>query len=769
MKFIYPPPQLLKADLKTLRQYPGTVAMVAVDKEKNLISVNEIANPSMWASFWRQMQDERDLDQIVLAKDMAEDACSISWLGDQIVKGLNYIMVKGYVFLGILTFDDKVLDRQIGDEWGLFKRKKHYFIDILKSYFNSEYFLKIQDNSLIDIEFIGKGEKFFSMNQMNLSQIAQMSSYFHGELHGIAGMKDNALKLMIISQNIGKKSKILPLTMNKRGRDTVINLIKSRDIIPIAGFKFTYGVSALRQIKCGDTILWNSMEMIPKYANPIKLYEHYLQALIYDKPSPVEPINFPSPFSTAIPSVYEEEVKKLSPEELMQDFKPKETENFPSTEQPPSASPRAKLQKPIPTIKPLKISLPPLKISNPPPPLPSIEIQNIESDVDVEPSSVYEDVFEKLQEKVQLFDEDGKMTVDPTQIDYVLEKYSSEFSNEGKFEIDPNKMSKDQIFKDLEESLNAISHLDELALEDQAISRIYYPPISLISKATKEGMIIGGSTVILSTGTGWNLWMVPEIKYTQMWGKFYKDSDLSDQLEDFVALREKEIDSGEEYENLLQNAFVRIKSNNHVFLGLCDFEGNGFERNVFDPELMLGNDDIQKLMDIHQKKRESMQFPELENEQWIEIRYFGNPEIINLLTNPNSNSILEIANKIQETPIYSKGVITGIVCLDQEAAYFFILSDNLNTINEEVPQFQIDFETLNRMYHMIDEMGLNPASWWRISFGFKSFESYFQWDEIKDGVVFPIIKENYEHYVLKLLDTKLNEDRIRESLEKRFS
>jgi len=777
LKLKYPSPQLLKADLKTLRQYPRSVAMVAVDSEKNLIIVNEIENPSLWTAFWKQRRTHIDLNSIALTKDMAEDSCSISWLGDQIVKGLNYIMGKGYIFLGILIFDNTVLDPQISDDWTLFKRNKHYFVDILKNYFNLEYLPKIQDNSVIDLEFIGKGEKFFSLDQMNLSQIAQMTSYFNGELNGIAGMEGNALNLMIISQNIAKRDEIVPLTMNKRGRDTVVNLIKSGDIIPIAGFQFVYGIDALHKVKCGESNLWNSMEMIPKYAKPVTLYQQYLQALIYDKPSPVEPINFSSPFDTIIPSLYVENAKKLSLDEMLKDLKPTEAvSTLPpeDQEQKTVAKTELEVKKEIPAITPLKVSLPPLKISQPPPASPQSPPNADDIDdgsIDVDSQSVYEDIFEKPQEKVQLFDEEGKMIVDPNQIDLVLEKYSTEFSQDFSNEVNPKKMSKDQIFKDLEASLNAISHLDELALEDQAISRIYYPPISLISKATREGMIIGGSTVILSTGTGWNLWMVPEIKFTQMWGKFYEESDLSDQLEDFVALRDKEIDSGEEYENLLQNAFVRIKSNNHIFLGLCDFEGNGFERNVFDPELMLDENEIQKLMGIHQERRESMQFPELENEQWIEIQYYGNPKIIKLLTNPNSNSILEIASGIRENSVYSRGVITGIVCLDKMAAYFFILSNNLNSVENDEgnkSQYEIDFGTLDRMYQMIEENGLNPASWWRISLGFKSFESYFQWDEIKDGVVFPIIKENYEKYVTKLLETKMNEDRIRESLENRF-
>lgn len=736
--------------------------MVAVDAEKNLIIVKELLSPSIWTSFWKKYMKGQKSYTIDLNKDASEDACSISWLGDQLIQGLNYIMAKRYVLLGILSMDNQIQDPQILEDWGFFKRRKKYFTDLLTNYreLYHEYPTIGEDNS-VNIEFIGVGEKFFSISHLNLAQVAQMSSYFSGNLHGLVSLKEKKIDMMIISQNINKQHQSPPLVMDKKGRDTVINLIKRKEIIPVAGFQFHYGSDALHHISCGDTNLWDSMELLPKYAKPMKLYEKYLDALKFDKASPIEHINFPSPFSTIIGANYKEKKKRLSPEDLFREDSKRTTPESPNISENLKFPQKVELKKP--NLQPAKIKLSPINLSKD-------KIQSQESSISTEDQSIdYEDVFDQSTPKVQLFDDDGKIVIDPSQIDKVLENYTPDYTEEKITEVKLEKMSKDDIFKDLEASLKALSQLDNLALEDHATSRIYYPPLSLISKASKEGMTIGGSTVILSMGTGRNLWMVPEIKCTQMWGKFYEDSDLSDQFEDFVALREKDIESSEELENLLQNAFIRIRSNNHMFLGLCDFEGNGFERNVFDPELMLDSVDISKLMEIHQQKREKMHFPELESEQWIEVRYFGKPEIIKLFKNPKTSSILEIAHETSNNPIYRIGNISGIVCLDEEAAYFFILSDNFKSIHSGTEnEYNVDNETLQKMYRLIEEMDLTPASWWRLTLGFQSFESLFQWDDIKDGIIFPIIKENYVKYISNLIKTKEQEDLIRKTAEERF-
>ncbi|WP_457558034.1 hypothetical protein [Candidatus Harpocratesius sp.] len=788
MKLFYPPPQLFDIDREQISLYRLNSSMIAVDQNKNLINVRDIIHPSVWISFWEQYNKGFQKDQIHIKNEEHSQANSILRLGDQIIQGLNYIMTKGYIFLGILTFSEQVQDPQILEDWGFFKRRKKYFNDLITKYYEQPITPQIEEKSYVFTKFLGVGEKFFTFSQLSQVQIAQMSSYFHGDLHGVVGLKENTLHFMLLSQNISKHEENADLIMDKRGRDILISLIKSKEFIPAAAFQFDYGISSLFKIKYEGINLWNAMELLPQYSKPMKLYQQYLQALIFNKALPIKRVELPPPFLIEVPTFTKEE-RMLTPEELLKE-EGKEIKQFKSEissatsqgviknqEQNANISNIAKIS-PIPHSEKLdkqdfsqktKTSTLKLKkISLEKPQLKPIIPLNAQTNSILEIEEEYEDVFNKTKEKIQLFDENGKAIINPNEIDSVMSQFSEEISRESGKIINPSIMTKDEIFKDLEASLNALSQLDELAQDSQAVSRIYYPPLSLISNASKEGMAIGGSTVIVSIGTGKNLWMVPEIKGTRMWGTFYKDSELSDQFEDFIALQEKEIESIEDFELFLQNAFVRIRSNNQVFLGICDFEANGFERNVFDPELMLDSSDLQKLMEIHQKKRENMQFPELEKEQWIEIRYYGNSEIIKFFTDPNITSILEIAKNSTENVVFSKGKIAGIVCLDEEAAYFFILSDNLKFLNNEEEKFIIDTKTLEKMYQMIEEMDLTPASFWRISFGFNSFKQLERWDEIKEGIIFPIIKENYEKYLSKLLEIKEKEDQIRSSAEQRF-
>ena len=177
-------------------------------------------------------------------------------------------------------------------------------------------------------------------------------------------------------------------------------------------------------------------------------------------------------------------------------------------------------------------------------------------------------------------------------------------------QIDINSMSQEDIFRDLKASLDAMSKLDELAEKDAAVSRIYYPPPTLISFANNEGMEIGGSTCVVSMGAGRNFWMVPELQRMQMWGKFYKDLEGNPQIEDFVAMDEKDIESIDQLENMLQTTFISIRKNNNTFLGLVEIEGNGFESRIFE-ECPLESGDLNKLMQIHVDQRLSAEFPKL--------------------------------------------------------------------------------------------------------------------------------------------------------------
>jgi hypothetical protein len=267
-----------------------------------------------------------------------------------------------------------------------------------------------------------------------------------------------------------------------------------------------------------------------------------------------------------------------------------------------------------------------------------------------------------------------------------------------------------------------MSKLDELATKDQAVNRIYYPPPTLISFASQEGMEIGGSTVVVSTGTGRNLYMVPELKRMQMWGKFYKDLEGNPQIEDFIAMDEKDIESSGDLENIIQKAFISIRRNNQIFLGIMEIEGNGFEKNVFE-EFELPWEEIEKLMQINIKRRMIIKYPEISKENWIEIRYYGKQK--DFLANNIRQGTLEIAEETVKDPRYSQGILIGIVCVDEEATYFFILGDNFDHLNESNYKMPVDRITLEKMHDLIDKSQLTPVSWWKLKFGFAGLEMLF--------------------------------------------
>ncbi|MHA1820247.1 MAG: hypothetical protein ACTSVC_07230, partial [Promethearchaeota archaeon] len=331
-------------------------------------------------------------------------------------------------------------------------------------------------------------------------------------------------------------------------------------------------------------------------------------------------------------------------------------------------------------------------------------------------------------------------------------------------EIDESKLSLDEIYKELEESINAISKLEQWAQKDEAISKIYYPPPTLISYANKIGMKIGASTVIVSIGAGRNIFMIPEIKRIQMWCKFYNDLEGNPIIKDFEALESKDLNSEDQLKEIIINTFKQL-INNRIFFALCDIEGNAFERNIFE-ECELEQKYLEKLIDIHIERRKSLKFPVISEENEIEVRYFGKEEIINFLDNPESQGLLEIAFDSKNDPRWNKGIISGIVCVDEESSYFFILSDNFEEIKTGGPyKFKIDYKTLDKMLSLIERADITPVSWFRMQFGLDSLNTIPLWKNVKnDPEVLETLNE-YNKFVEKLIETKKKEDKLRKKLE----
>lgn len=777
---------MFESDPAELIKYSHSVAMLALTPEKNIEIVQELYNPSIWRSFWTQVS-YKELEYITLEKDLTDDPKNITWVSNQIIKGLEYIIKKGYIFIGLLHLGPQPFDKQIVEERSWFRRKTKYLEDMLPKYHQAEKYPELEkEERSIYTQFIGTGEKFFrqsdSLEKLELQQLSQMSAYFRGSLCGIFGTNTVSKKryqFAILSQNITKEKTLQPLSLDKKGRDTVEQLIKMNQFSPTGGFKLDYGIWALQNLP-----QWRSMEMLPQFSKPISRYDQYLKTLMVGNPSPFEdstqfiPLD---PFNTenvAENKTLEEHalIEKIetNSEKTQEPINQLEKISIPPSNSITSVKDTQSIAKPTiekPTIaKPElpKIALKPLKTIA----IPKIDEPTLNTITKSHPSEEeYEDVFNQSPSDAKNFEQNDNQVMDPNNIDKILKAgtaaLESDFGDFGS--IDPSLMAQQDIFKDLEASLAAMSELDDLALKDEAISRVFYPPPTLISYANKEGMQIGGSVCVVSMGVGRNIWMIPELRRMQMWANFWSQEEVegNPQIKDFIAMDEKDIESPDELENILQKAFIRIRRNNQIFMGLTELEGNGFENNVFD-ELEIPSEEIQKLLEIHLKRRTSTEFPKITQDSWIEMRYFGRAETIEFLTNPNSHGALDIAADSVEDPRFQKGKICGIMCVDEEAANLFILSDNLDDLTKEDTSYTIDQDTMQKMFSLIDSEGLTPVSWCKISFGYESFEILSLWDDIKDGVIFPIIKEKYDQYIQKMLHIKQREDNLRLKIEADF-
>ncbi|UYP47441.1 hypothetical protein NEF87_003726 [Candidatus Lokiarchaeum ossiferum] len=778
MKLFYPYPVMFESDPAELIKYNHSVGMLALTPEKNIEIVQELYNPSIWRSFWTQVSD-KELEYITLEKDPSDDPKNITWISTQIVKGLEYIIKKGYVFIGLLHLGPQPFDKQITEERSWFRRKTKYFENMPSNYHQNEIYpdLEKKTNSIYT-QFIGTGEKFFrqsdSLEKLELQQLSQMSAYFRGSLCGIFGtniVSKKRFQFVILSQNITKEKTLQPLSLDKKGRDTVEQLIKMKQFSPTGGFKLDYGIWALQNLP-----QWRSMEILPQFSKPILKYNQYLKDLMAGNPSHFEYVDtlIPSnPFNLEKVSEMLAHDERNEPQEREKDLTEKTQTQLEKIAIPPlnltkittesQSTPNSQLEKP----ELAKIALKPLKTIA----IPKIEKTTPNKLSESQPSEEeYEDVFNRSPSDVN-FNQNDNQVMDPNNMDKILQAgtaaLESDFGDFGS--IDPSLMAQQDIFKDLEASLAAMSELDDLAQKDEAISRVFYPPPTLISYANKEGMQIGGSVCMISMGVGRNIWMIPELRRMQMWANFWSQEEVegNPQIKDFIAMDEKDIESPDELEDMLQKAFIRIRRNNQIFLGLTELEGNGFEDNVFE-ELELPGDEIQKLIEIHHKRRTDTEFPKITQDSWIEMRYFGRAKTIEFLTNPNSHGALDIAADSVEDPRFQKGKICGIMCVDEEAANLFILSDNLDDLSQEITPYSIDQSTLQKMFTLIESEGLTPVSWCKMSFGYESFETLSLWDDIKDGVIFPIIREKYEQYIQKMLHIKRREDNLRLKIEAHF-
>ncbi|QEE15482.1 hypothetical protein DSAG12_01308 [Promethearchaeum syntrophicum] len=772
MKIYFPTPLIFaESDPSELLKYAHSIGMIALNNDKELVMVREIYYPSIWNSFYSQIKTI-NISKINIKKNPIEDPSSISMIGDEIEKGLRYIISKGYIFLGLLYFDSEVLDPQICEEHSWFRKRDLAFKNMLSKYQIRGISPKLNGN-YIESGFIGRGEDFFKFKDRNFQQISQSTTIFRGSMNGIAGLYQDHLQFTILSQNITQGKEIPELIFDKIGKQTLERLVKTKKFFPALGFRFDYGIDSFKQL---PNNIWSSIELIPKYSNNIKKFLSYLKSQIQNIKSPFPLIDLESPFDIDKLNTEIEEKPTLSVDDLL-----KGPKLVKSTE-------KIALKKPI--IKPAPMKLHKVDLPTPiieqqdeiekkpqiniiKPPVPKVPLKLIEeiSDEEISTPEKYEDIFNKPS--VEIFEKKDEMIIDGEISKDILRNATDFIESDFGSPIDPLNMNEDTITNDLLASLNAMSELDKLAQKDEAISRIFYPPRALFSYSNKEGMEIGGCTVLVSMGVGREISMLTEFAKDQTWAVFDNEIDEGNPQIKFIIPKEGTfIDEPEDLERIIHNGFINIKRNNHVFLGICEINGNGFETNSFETELEMKTEDLIKLNEIYLDRIKTITYPPLVEDKWIEIHYIGNEKTIEFLTNPSSVGILDIAYDTINDMRYSKGKLSGIICVDEEAAYFFILTTNFDNLSTENPNNSIDYENLSKMYELIeaskDTTKLTPVSWCQIGFGFQAFQNVPLWFDVKDGSIMEIVKENYNKYIKGILNTKEREDELRIKIESEF-
>jgi len=780
MKLYYPTPLIFaESDPSELLKYAHSIGMIALNHDKELVMVREIYYPSIWNSFYSQIKTI-DIDKINIKKNPNEDPSSISMIGDEIEKGLRYIVSKGYIFLGLLYFDSEVLDPQICEEHSWFRKRDTDFKDMLSKYQVRGISPKLNDN-YIEAGFIGRGEDFFKFKDRNFRQISQSTTIFRGSMNGIVGISQDHIQFTILSQNITQGKQISELIFDKIGKQTLERLVKTKKFYPALGFRFDYGVDSFKLL---PENVWSSIELIPRYSKCIKKFLSYLKSQIQNTKSPFPITDLESPFDIDnLGEVKEEKKATLSVEDLLKGPKPvKSPENI-ILEEPKSQKPLIELDKiEIPPQitedhkeieKKPEISLIKPDINIIKPPLPKLPPKDIEetSKGEISDPDKYEDIFNKPSSKI--FEKKDEMVIDGEISRDILRDATSYIEDDFGIPVNPSQMNEDTLTKDLMESLKAMSALDDLARKDEAISRIFYPPRALFSYSNKEGMEIGGSTVLVSMGVGREISMMTEFAMDQTWAVFDNEIDEGNPQIKFIIPKEGTfIDEPEGLERIIHNGFINIKRNGHVFLGICEINGNGFETNSFQTELEMKTEDLTKLNEIYLERIKTIKYPELVDDKWIEIQYIGREKTIEFLTNPSSVGILDIAYDTINDMRYSKGKLSGIICVDEEAVYFFILSDNFDNLSSDNPNYSIDYENLSKMYELIEtskeSTKLTPVSWCQIGFGIQAFQNVPLWYDVKDGSIMEIVKENYNKYIKGILDTKEREDELRTKIELEF-
>ncbi|MHA1730190.1 MAG: hypothetical protein ACTSWY_15885 [Promethearchaeota archaeon] len=270
--------------------------------------------------------------------------------------------------------------------------------------------------------------------------------------------------------------------------------------------------------------------------------------------------------------------------------------------------------------------------------------------------------------------------------------------------------------------------------------RFYNPPLALLSKGTKEGVDIGGSLSIIAMDREYNLHTVSTIFSELSWGQFWKEEEISDQIETITVTHDDTavLFDPEELLIRLVNAFIKIRENKWIFFGIADMECNSFMDAMC---LDLDYSYVERLLGYYKRISDKERFPKLlnegiNNEGYISIKFNGNKSE---MFHRRDETLYSIFNEIK--PI--SGNVTGIVCSSQGAANLYILNENLHILVDS-REYRIDTGTLENAFSLMKKNVIFPISWFRFDLGISSLKTLGQWDDIKRSK--KLIKELQDYF-----------------------
>jgi hypothetical protein len=262
-------------------------------------------------------------------------------------------------------------------------------------------------------------------------------------------------------------------------------------------------------------------------------------------------------------------------------------------------------------------------------------------------------------------------------------------------------------------------------------TRLYSPPLSLLSKANKQGVDIGGSLSLVAMDKDHNLHILENIFSELSWGEFWKEKEISDQIENIsVKFTDNEslFDPAELLRRLI-NSFAKIRANNWIFFGIANFESNSFA----DAKLLdLDFETVERLIKEHKRVRDADKFPMLLDERtsqggYITLFFLG--QTFDYFQYSPDVTLWTIADKIK--PI--TGNARGIVCTSQGAANFYLLSDNLRPLTGST-SYRIDSQTLEDAFNSMRNNVIFPITWFKIDLGLSSLKTLDKWNDIKNDM-----------------------------------